>query len=61
MAADPCAHLLRPLRACRRETWYLPWHCEAEASGWTQCQLSDYVTRMRILERKERKAAAAAL
>ncbi|KAJ3296662.1 hypothetical protein BCR33DRAFT_845056 [Rhizoclosmatium globosum] len=61
---DYCAHLLPELNKCRRDNWYLPWHCEQERVTWTKCQYDDYQRRMKILEKRKRledEAAAAAL
>lgn len=62
---DYCAHLLPSLNKCRREHYYLPWHCDLERTAWNKCQYDDYQRRMRVLERRkkfeEEKAARAAL
>ncbi|KAJ3327893.1 hypothetical protein HDU76_010938 [Blyttiomyces sp. JEL0837] len=62
---DYCAHLLPELNKCRRENYYLPWHCEKERVAWNKCQYDDYQRRMRILSKRkqledEAKAASAA-
>ncbi|KAJ3386640.1 hypothetical protein HDU80_000338 [Chytriomyces hyalinus] len=51
---DYCSHLLPELNKCRRDNWYLPWHCEMERVTWTKCQYDDYQRRMRVLEKRKR-------
>ena len=40
---DFCAHLLIPLNACRRKSFYLPWKCEHERHVYEKCQYKEYV------------------
>ena len=40
---DFCAHLLIPLNACRRKSFFLPWKCEHERHVYEKCQYKEYV------------------
>ncbi|BAM79031.1 NADH dehydrogenase I beta subcomplex 7 [Cyanidioschyzon merolae strain 10D] len=44
---DGCAHLLVPLNRCRREHFYLPWHCTELRHAYEVCQQKDYIRRKR--------------
>jgi NADH dehydrogenase (ubiquinone) 1 beta subcomplex subunit 7 len=55
---DFCAHLLIPLNACRRKSFYLPWKCEHERHVYEKCQYKEYVMyRLRRVRGRWRASA----
>jgi NADH dehydrogenase (ubiquinone) 1 beta subcomplex subunit 7 len=57
---DGCAHLLVPLNRCRREHFYLPWHCTELRHAYEACQQKDYVRRRReALEKRKKRTEGA--
>ncbi|KAI6646792.1 NADH dehydrogenase [Oopsacas minuta] len=56
---DSCVHYFIPFIECRRQTYFMPWHCKEEMEAWNHCQLEDHYDRVRQKRRqdKERKKA----
>ena len=45
---DTCAHLLIPLNACRRQTFYMPGSCGHERHIYEECEYNAYLQRVQI-------------
>eukprot|EP00800_Vazella_pourtalesii_P021418 TRINITY_DN794_c0_g1_i2.p1 TRINITY_DN794_c0_g1~~TRINITY_DN794_c0_g1_i2.p1 ORF type:complete len:101 (-),score=23.35 TRINITY_DN794_c0_g1_i2:205-477(-) len=56
---DNCVHKFIPYIECRRETFFMPWHCKEEMNAWNHCLLEDHYDRVRQKRRqdKQRKKA----
>ena len=55
---DVCAAILIPLNKCRRENFFLPWHCEHERHSYEVCLFKDFERRKK-LKQEERAAQKA--
>ncbi|ORY66922.1 NADH-ubiquinone oxidoreductase B18 subunit-domain-containing protein [Leucosporidium creatinivorum] len=53
---DACGSLLIPLNVCRHETLFATWKCDQERHIYEKCQYDDYISRMKALEKADRKA-----
>jgi NADH dehydrogenase (ubiquinone) 1 beta subcomplex subunit 7 len=40
---DMCAHHLIPLNKCRRDHYYMPWHCDEERVRYERCHYKNYL------------------
>ena len=38
---DYCAHLLIPLKMCRRDNKFIWWKCKHEEHAWQECQMEE--------------------
>ena len=56
---DSCVHYFVPYIECRRNTYFMPWHCKEEYTALNHCQLLDHYDRVRQKRRldKEKKKA----
>lgn len=46
-----CAHHLIPLNKCRRDHYYLPWHCDEERVRYERCHYKNY---LRLVKKSQR-------
>ena len=38
---DYCAHHFVTLTKCRKDHYYLPWHCHKEKHAWEECEFQE--------------------
>ena len=57
---DKCAHMLKPLELCRRETWFNPDRCTHERHSYEECQYIAWKDRVKAKQEMKAKEAAEA-